>query len=271
MKITIIITALLFALPWPSLAQSGTALPINREISLSEQQTTSLLFPYPIASVDRGSQDVLAQKPKGIENLLQLKAAQQEFTPSNLTVITTDGKLYNFQVCYAAEPDCYAFDFTTKESRPDVTFSAISDADRIDALASKAYHDRHRISLREGNYGITLSITGMFIADDHLFYRVLIENGTNISYDLDQIRFMIKDQRRSRRTASQEVELQPVKFWMVPTKIPAQGMKSFVVVLPKFTIPNKKNLIVQLIENNGGKHLELSIRQQRLDKPIPLL
>jgi hypothetical protein len=44
-------------------------------------------------------------------------------------------------------------------------------------------------------------------------------------------------------------------------------MKSFVVVLPKFTIPDKKNLVVQLIENGGGRHMELKVNNKKLVRP----
>ena len=65
-------------------------------LQLSYSKTTSIVFPYPVKSVDRGSQDVLVQKAKGVENVLFLKAGRQNFTQTNLTVVTADGKLYGF-------------------------------------------------------------------------------------------------------------------------------------------------------------------------------
>ncbi|WP_159798952.1 conjugative transposon protein TraN [Flavobacterium sp. MK4S-17] len=271
MKIRTIIKILLLALPWPVLSQSaGTALPVTRSIDITDQQTTSLLFPYPIASVDRGSQDILAQKPKGVENVLQIKAAQEQFMQSNLTVVTTDGKLYNFQVCYTNEPAALAYDFSNGDKQAVVSLTDFEKADSINALASAAYHDRNRISLKESDYGITLSITGMFVADDYFFYRITIANDSNISYDIDQLRFFVKDQKRSRRTASQEVEIAPLTYWMHIEKVPAKGIKTFVAVLPKFTIPNKKNLHLQLTEKSGGRHLQMKVRNSKRDDVVPL-
>lgn len=271
MKIPFILRILLLALPWPVLSQSaGTALPITRLIDISDQQTTSLLFPYPIASVDRGSRDILAQKPKGTDNVLQIKAAQEQFMQSNLTVVTTDGKLYNFQVCYNHEPASLAYDFSNGDKQAVVSLTEIEKADRINALASAAYHDRNRISLRENNYGITLSITGMYVADDHFFYRITITNESNISYDIDQLRFFVKDQKRSKRTASQEVEITPLSYWNQTEKVPAKSMKTFVAVLPKFTIPDKKNLYLQLTEKSGGRHLQMKVRNSKTDDIVPL-
>ena len=199
-----------------------------------------------------------------------IKAAQEQFMQSNLTVVTTDGKLYNFQVCYTSEPATLAYDFSNGDKQAVVSLTDFGKADRINALASAAYHDRNRISLKESDYGITLSITGMFVSDDHFFYRITIANDSNISYNIDQLRFFVKDQQRSKRTASQEVEIVPLTYWRQIEKVPAKGIKTFVAVLPKFTIPNKKNLYLQLTEKSGGRHLQMKVRNSKADDVVPL-
>lgn len=267
---TIVFMIMLFSLSWPIAAQHGNyELPVTGTLAISDAHTTSLLFPYPIISVDRGSRDILAQKPKSVENLLQVKAAQQCFTASNLTIVTSDGKLYNFRVSYTPEPLSYAYDFSRGGTKSAAIPNDKNDA-RISALASRAYHDRSRIAISEEAYDITLTITGIYVADDYLFYRVLVKNESSISYDIDQLRFFVRDQRRSRRTASQEVELTPVSMWPPVEKVPAQGLKSFVVVFPKFTIPDKKNLYLQLTERSGGRHLQMKLTNTKAGKVVPL-
>lgn len=262
---------ILLLLPWLSQAQSsGNELPVTRVLPISEAHTTSLMFPYPIASVDRGSQDVLAQKPKGLENILQIKAAQPEFIPSNLTVVTSNGNLYNFQVIYEPEPGVYAYDFGGWQQGGKAIRTQVANPEQIEALASKAYHDRSRISLSEKASGITVSITGMYVAEDYFFYRITVDNDSQISYDIDGLRFFVRDQKKSKRTASQEVEIAPLTVWQPVSKIPARSMKTIVVVLPKFTIPDKKNLFVQLTEKGGGRHLQLKLRNKRATEVVPL-
>src|SRR5687768_14524787 len=73
----------------------------NIDLAISFNKTTSLVFPYSIRSVDRGSRDVLAQKAKGVENVLQVKAGRKGFAETNLTVITADGTLHQFTVTYS--------------------------------------------------------------------------------------------------------------------------------------------------------------------------
>ncbi len=48
-------------------------------LKITRNKTTNLIFPYAIKSVDRGSADVLAQKAKGVENILLIKAGRENF------------------------------------------------------------------------------------------------------------------------------------------------------------------------------------------------
>ena len=59
-----------------------------KNLHIGYSKTTSIVFPYAIKSIDKGSPDVLMQKAKGVENILLIKAAKQNFTQTNLTVIT---------------------------------------------------------------------------------------------------------------------------------------------------------------------------------------
>lgn len=80
----------------------------NKSLTISYNKTTSLIFPFSITSVDRGSKDVLAQKARGVENVLQVKAGRKDFSETNLTVITADGVLHQFMVTYSDTPSTQA-------------------------------------------------------------------------------------------------------------------------------------------------------------------
>jgi len=75
-----------------------------QNVDVTYNKTSSIVFPAIIKSVDRGSRDVLAQKAKGVENVLQVKAARKDFPQTNLTVITDDGVLHHFTVNYSEQP-----------------------------------------------------------------------------------------------------------------------------------------------------------------------
>src|SRR5690606_34918924 len=74
------------------------------DIQLTYHKTTNLVFAHNITSVDLGSAAILAQKAVGVSNILQLKAAQKDFEPTNLSVVTEDGQLHCFMVSYSDDP-----------------------------------------------------------------------------------------------------------------------------------------------------------------------
>jgi Domain of unknown function (DUF4138) len=65
---------------------------------IATDKTTSLVFPFSILHVDRGSKDILVQPVQEAENILLVKAGLKDFPETNLSVFTSDGSVYTFQV-----------------------------------------------------------------------------------------------------------------------------------------------------------------------------
>src|SRR6478609_7705688 len=84
-------------------------------LEITFNKTSSIIFPAVIKSVDRGSRDILAQKAKGVGNVLQLKAGKENFSETNLTVITGDGVLHQFTINYSGQPISLTFNISAYE------------------------------------------------------------------------------------------------------------------------------------------------------------
>jgi conjugative transposon TraN protein len=236
-------------------------------LTIAYSKTTSLVFPFAIKSVDRGSQEVLVQKAKGLENILQVKAARHGFAQTNLTVITADGKLYSFVLNY--DENCPQLTLTLNRTKPEgqeIYFSSkIGNQEHIGKYALSAYRDKKILrGEKESSYDIDLQLSGIFIRDDVMYYRMTVTNHSKISYTIDQLRFFIRDAKKIKRTASQEIEIVPVYIFNKATEIDGEAKNTFVFALPKFTIPQQKYLAVQLLEKNGGRHLELHVKNTKL-------
>ena len=243
----------------------------GQQLPVSYNYTTSLLFSYPIVSVDRGNGEVLAQIPEGLENILQIKAAQENYCATNLTVITADGTVYSFNLCYEAAPEITTYSYNKSSEPHPKTIVDGSNAALLDHLSELAYHDRNYTrEFGENAYGIALAVTGMYTANDYIFYRMRLENSTPISYDIDQLRFYIRDQKRAKRTASQDLEIQPLSWYREVQNVQPHSQVTFICVLPKFTIPDRKNLHIQLVEKSGGRHLQLKLRNTRTEAVLTL-
>ncbi|MCV2484803.1 MULTISPECIES: conjugative transposon protein TraN [Flavobacterium] len=243
----------------------------NLQIGFSK--TTSIVFPYAIKSIDKGSSDVLVQKAKGVENILLVKAAKQYFFQTNLTIVTSDGRLYVFVLNYDEDcPDLSIKAENAVAASKDVLFSLENENQKkIEQLASLALSKKKKTGgLKKSKFRISLEVNGIFIHQDVLYLRVVFENRSKINYDIDQLRFFIRDQRKSKRTASQEIELQPLYSTSSSSVVPYKSEVVKVFALEKLTIPENKYLTLQMIEKNGGRHLEVDINDNLTDKVFPI-
>lgn len=235
-------------------------------LQITFDKTTNLLFPYPIKSVDKGSKGVLAQIAKGVENILQIKAARQGFAETNLTVVTADGKLYSFMLSYTDNPLILTIKIGSNINYPksDALFSYRSDNEaRVSDLTEQISTKKPILKgISDEKYDVAIGMDGVYIKDDKLYFQFSLANNSNVDYGVDAIRFYIRDKKKSKRTASQEIELSPVQVAGNTEIIRGQSRQNFVIALPKFTIPDKKLLFIELMEAGGGRHLSLKVQNK---------
>jgi len=234
---------------------------------LSDSKTTNFVFPYGIKSVDKGSKDILVQKASSVENVLQAKAAKHGFIETNLTVITADGQMYSFIIKYALQPPLMNIRFEPGGSeKPVVQFS--EETDNEQQLKNTAERVAAKFTsmntLRAKKFSISFKVNGIYIQDDAYYFQIRLENNSNVNYSIDQLRMFIRDKKQSKRTASQEIELTPIGSFGNLKQIDSRSAQTVVVSVSKFTIPEQKEMILQLQEGSGGRHLKLEITNKML-------
>ncbi|NIJ52612.1 conjugative transposon protein TraN [Dyadobacter arcticus] len=240
-------------------------------LEVTTNKTTHLIFPFSIKSVDRGSKDLLAQKAAGVENILQVKAARAGLNPTNLTVITADGKLFSFAVEYASEP----LNLNIQVSPPFEQIAQLgTDAineDEVSKVAETVGTNSDRnISIKDKSSQAELFISGLYIEEGLLVYKVDLINNSSIRYDIENFRFFLRDRKHPKRTAIQESEIKPFHIRGDTSAVAPHSSHSFIYVLPKMTIPDKKYLAIQVQEKNGGRHLNLRVRNKHILKAVPI-
>jgi conjugative transposon TraN protein len=228
-------------------------------INISTDKTTSLVFPFGIAHVDRGSESVLAQQVKEMSTILLVKAASKDFRETNLSVVTEDGSLYSFLVRYAPNPAEWVFHLQANQNTTIAGY-----ANNIIDNPSTVFR------IRDYSWNVVARVKGIYIKDDILYYQLSIENKTPIDYTIDLIKFSIRDKKKGKRTALQENELTPKYIAGNTTLVKANSETEFVFAMDKFTIPDAKYLSVQIMEKNGGRHLNMTIKNKNIMKAIPL-
>jgi len=240
-------------------------IPMNLDITV--KKTTNLIFPFGIKSVDRGSDEVLVQMAKGVENILQVKAANDSLKETNLTVVCADGTLYSFLIRYAANPG--QLNFSLEKVVAQTPWALFASADnneaKVNDLATQLIHKKRRIkNIKTSKNDIFLGCTGIYIKDDIMYLQFQFENTSAIRYTVDQLRFFTEDLKKAKRTASQQIQITPLYTAGNSTLIGTNSRQTIVVAFPKFTIPNQKVFITELMEKDGGRNLRIRIHNRHL-------
>lgn len=257
-----------------SFPQSAIQEPFQLEVAFSK--TTHLVFPFSIISVDRGSASILVQKAAGVENILKVKADQKGFEETSLSVITSDGTLYSFLVCYKDNPAYLNINLATASMQPFIKHSSeksstvASDAMLVHYAAVARNAERNIRGLKDKEAKVCLIVEGLYVKESAMFLRLRLQNQSAINYDIDQLRLYLRDKEQSKRTAVQEKEVMPLLIEGNTAGIKAKDTQTIVLALPKFTIPNGKYLALEMTEVNGGRNLYLRLKNKHVLKARPL-
>lgn len=257
-----------------------------RQVEVSFNKTTHLIFPAPVQYVDLGSTDIIADKATGAANVVRLKAAVRDFqAETNLTVITADGRFYAFDVRYADDPgqlsirimnDLQAQIPEGKAPTVPVRLDALDgdDAARIDSAMEQIYNnDKPQIKhIGYKRYGLQTLLTGIYIdSEGWLYFGIEMRNDSRIPFDIDHIRMYVRDKRLPRRTAVQDIEIVPVRRLHPLSEIDTGKTGRTVWAISKMTIPDGKALHIDIYERGGGRHQSLRVENRDIlaAKPIP--
>lgn len=242
----------------------------THHLNITCNKTTNLIFPFAVQSADRGSKDVLVQKVKDAENILQVKADKVNFQETNLTVITTDGKLYSFIVDYASEPQQMNISFKNDTSASVIFSETISNEKTLSVIAQKINKSKRTMhGVNDRHDAMQLSLKGLYINNDVFYFQLSLQNKSFIGYDIDAIRFFIRDRQKSKRTATQETEIKPLYLYGNIKNVKGKAVQTCVIALPKFTLPEAKYLSVRVLEKNGGRDLHLNLQNWHIMQAKP--
>jgi conjugative transposon TraN protein len=240
-----------------------------------------LIFPSGISYIDLGSSNIIAGKADGAENVVRVKAAVKNFTEeTNFSVITDEGSFYSFIVNYSVNPEKLSIEMkdffhdNKLGNRPDnsmeVYLSELGDESPQDVqMAMDKIYNTNRKRIRHAQskqFGMEFLLRGIFIQNGLLFLQTEIKNTSDIPFDIDFLVFKIVDKKVVKRTAMQEIIIEPVRAHNYLTSVKGKESESTVFAFKKFTIPDKKQLVVELFEKNGGRHQRLVIKNGDLAK-----
>lgn len=134
---------------------------------------------------------------------------------------------------------------------------AIDEKD-LESWCKQVQKDRRRIYyLINRRLRMSFQVKGVYTRQGLLFFRLAISNRSHLDYDIDSIRFFIRDSRDNRSIPS--LHLPAVYNYGNTSLIHGKSQEESVIVLPQFTLPAGKYLVIEVTEKHGGRKLELFI------------
>src|SRR5688500_18458870 len=150
---------------WISLIFLSATLHAQTTISIATDHTVSLIFPFPVKHVDRGTADVLVQPVKEQDNMLLVKAATHELVATNLTVVTSDGTVYSFAVRYSERPSVWLYHIPAR-----------THANMESYVTGILDNPRTLGGIRGRSWDMQASITGIYIKNNVIYYQLRLDN-----------------------------------------------------------------------------------------------
>ena len=263
-------------------------------VDLAYNKTVSIIFPAAVRSVDLGSRSIMADKAADVQNVLKVKASQIGFNETNFAVMTADGKFYSFVVNYNETPTVLAINLTgpttatpqreqpepvslnnrtqfmngADENEGSIQFAGVK-ATQSDIVYNCDRVIRHR---RRGKRGMEANkmearLRGLFVKENVLYYRLALENKSNLNYDIDYARYFVVDSKTAKLTSRQEIELRPIYVYNdAITTVRGHQKVERVYAFQRFTIPNNKQLLIVIGEQGGGRELAFQVQNKDIMK-----
>jgi conjugative transposon TraN protein len=223
--------------------------------------------------VDLGNSGIIAAKATGAENIVRVKAAGSSFPETSIAVLTSRGQLYQFLVNYQHNPKVLSLDLgavaitaSIAESGEAILSNSPIPQGNLDAYSRQALR-RGGLATRQSANQLSVRAGRVGYQQETLFFPLHIANQSNMTYDVDFVKFYIQDKQVAKRTAEQAIEITPTYVFNGSLKkIQAKGKLEQVYIFKKFTIPEQKQLIVELYEKGGGRNIKLKLSNSDLLK-----
>ena len=110
----------------------------------------------------------------------------------------------------------------------------------------------------EKNLKLNIQLNNVYVMSDYIFLDMTFKNNSNLSYDIEDLKFSIEDKKIYKATNNQSIEMTPI-FQLNPQKHFSKNFRN-IYVFKKFTFPNSKVMMVRLIEEQlSGRTIEMKV------------
>ena len=108
------------------------------------------------------------------------------------------------------------------------------------------------------NVKLNMQLNNVYVISDYIFLDMTFKNNSNLSYEMEVLKFSIEDKKIHKATNNQSIEMTPI-FRLNHQKHFRKNFRN-IYVFKKFTYPNSKVLMIRLIEEQlSGRTIEMKV------------
>ena len=105
---------------------------------------------------------------------------------------------------------------------------------------------------------LSMQLNNVYVISDYIFLDMTFKNSSNLSYDIEDLKFSIEDKKIYKATNNQSIEMTPI-FRLYAPKHFRKNFRN-IYVFKKFTFPNSKVMMIRLIEEQlSGRTIEMKV------------
>ncbi|WP_068597949.1 conjugative transposon protein TraN [Vaginella massiliensis] len=237
-----------------------------KTIEISEGINLHIISPEQVQYVDLSTENLTGDMPA--ENISRVKIADNDSIVysqnQEIGIVTVVGQSFiaQYRLIYSMNSAKNKTNFHIQaENMQPIEFNSMpfSNAElrryALDLITDKK--DKNPIR-KEKDLKLTMQLNNIYVRSDYIFLDVTFTNNTNLSYNIDDVKFSIEDKKIHKATNNQSIELEPLYIFNKSKSF----RKNFrnIYVFKKFTFPNSKILNIRLIEEQvSGRAIDMKI------------
>lgn len=259
----------------PVVCFSQDSLSGKKVYQISQTKLSQFFFQEKIESFRTSIEpDFISLKSDG--NALFVQLMDLGVTESNIVVKTTDGLFYDLTILPKSDPDNLSF-FVTKDMAVNVknvevkegsniNYSSFSNAENSvfeKILSKKGY-------MRTGNIvrvqKVSMILKGIYVDKENIYFRLLVDNKSRIGYHIESVNFFVSEKTSSELTSTDNAPVNLLKNYNQPKMIDGGSDVEIIFCFKKFTIDLDKKFIINMIESNGDRTMNLNIYNEQFSE-----
>lgn len=253
------------------------------EIEITEGINLHIISPEPIQYVDLSTHMLTGDLPSttiarikitdNLEDVEKGKIKKKSFSNGNtIGVITVVGQSFiaQYKAIYRSQDNLNSV--TNIHIQPEVMQPIEFDKMVFSNLELRKFamdiiqKKSEKNPIREANnLKLNVQLNNVYVISDYIFLDMTFKNNSNLSYDIEELKFSIEDKKIYKATNNQSVEITPL-FQLNPQKHFRKNFRN-IYVFKKFTFPNSKVLMIRLIEEQlSGRTIEMKLNYSEVLK-----